>query len=47
MINKNNTRPSKDARLAKDWDKAYEQIPQITLYDGWREVFDYTKAHGI
>ena len=42
-----NTRPSKDARLAKDWDKAYEQIPQFTLYDGWREVFDYTKAHGI
>ena len=42
-----NTRPSTKARLAKDWEKAYEQIPQFTLYDGWREVFDYTKAHGI
>ena len=41
------TRPSIDARLARDWNKAYEQIPQFTLYDGWREVFDYTKAHGI
>jgi transcriptional regulator with XRE-family HTH domain/FMN phosphatase YigB (HAD superfamily) len=42
-----NTRPSIQARLAKDWDKAFEQIPNFILYDGWRDVFDYVKSHGI
>ena len=42
-----NTRPSTQARLSKDWDKAFEQIPNFTLYDGWRDVFDYVKSHGI
>lgn len=42
-----NTRPSRDARLAKDWGRAFEQIPNFILYDGWIEVFDYLKVHGI
>lgn len=31
----------------KDMDKAFEMIPQYRLYDGWQEVFDWTKKHGV
>ena len=31
----------------KDMDKAMEMIPEYKLYDGWREVFDWTKKNGV
>lgn len=31
----------------KDMDKAFELMPQYKLYDGWRDVFEWTKKHGV
>ena len=31
----------------KDMEKAFEMIPQYKLYDGWQDVFDWTKKNGV
>lgn len=31
----------------KDMDKAMEKIPEYKLYDGWQDVFDWTKKNGV
>ncbi len=31
----------------KDMEKAFEMIPQYRLYDGWRDVFKWTKKNGV
>ena len=31
----------------KDMEKAFEMIPQYRLFEGWQEVFDWTKKNGV
>ena len=37
----------KNAKGRRNWDKIFASIPQYTLYDGWREVFDWAKENNI
>lgn len=46
------TRADNEVRKLKsakdiDWDEVYSVIPEYRLYDGWREVFAWCKAHQI
>lgn len=42
-----NTATDREARLNKDWKAVYKEIPNYTLYDGWREVFKYAQENGV
>ena len=42
-----NTATDREARLNKDWKAVYNEIPNYTLYDGWREVFKYAQENGV
>ena len=42
-----NTAVDREARLNKDWKAVYKEIPNYTLYDGWREVFKYAQENGV
>ena len=41
-----NTATDREARLNKDWKAVYNEIPNYTLYGGWREVFKYAQESG-
>ena len=37
----------KNVKGARDWDAIYKLIPQYKLYDGWKDLLAWAKAHGV
>ena len=42
-----NTIIDREDRKNRDWKAAYKKIPNYTLYEGWREVFQYCQESNI